>query len=218
MKTIWMSALLGLGLIFGNVAAQAAGQSADAAASVAQQQPAVAVTPIDTLTVPVETAEAAARLRTDSLLQVLNDRVGGVEQSVGLLRGSVMTHRGSGMDDEYIMALLIVAMVAVTLIVIVYITQKFYFRKCEKRYEMERYRLEHGYPVPEKEGLGATALTRRLLITAIIGFALLAWVGVINMSYMGLFAGLLLWVLLAGVGYAIVYLFRVYVSRRDENR
>ncbi len=70
----------------------------------------------------------------------------------------------------------------------------------------------------ETTGRPLTGFIRRLLVLAIIGFVILAWIGLLNLGHMRFFTSLLLWGLILGVGYAIVHLFRLYVQRRDENR
>lgn len=217
MKRTLLCALLALGLTFGNVSALKAENSATAVAAPAPGDTAAMGAPADTLTVLAAPAPTVADAKTDSLLQVLDQRMADVEQAVNQIR--YVTH-SSYLDGDNVMAVLIVALVTAGVVLIVFLVLKFTYRKREKNYELERMRIERGeqFPVPVKTELPLTVFIRRLLIVSIVLFGILAWVGIINLGWMRFFASILLWALIAGVGYAVVYLFRLYVQRRDDNR
>ncbi|WP_298061667.1 hypothetical protein [uncultured Rikenella sp.] len=217
MKRILLGALLALGLTLGSTSALLAGNPADAVPASEPGDTAAVEAPADTLTVlavPAPTVAAA-----DSLLQALGERLAGVEQAVGQMRN--ISYSRSGLDGDNIQVVLVMAVIAAVVVLTVFFSLKYRFRRHEKKYELERMRIERGeQPVltAAKEELPVTTFIRRLLIFAIVGFTFLAWVGVVNLSYMRFFSAILLWALIAGVGYAVVYLFRQYVQRRDDNR
>lgn len=218
MKRTLLCALLSLGLIFGSTAALTAGNPADAVPALEPGDTAVMAASPDTLTVPAVPVPTVAEAKTDSLLQVLDQRMADLEQTVNQVRN--ISH-SRYLDGDNIMAVLIVALVTAGVVLLTFLVLKFAYRKREKKYELERMRIERGeQPVltAAKEELPVTTFIRRLLIFAIVGFTILAWVGVVNVSYMRFFSAILLWALIAGVGYAVVYLFRQYVQRRDDNR
>lgn len=219
MKRTLLCALLSLGLIFGSTAALTAGNPADAVPALESGDTAAMATPADTLTVPVVPAPTAAEAKTDSLLQVLDQRMADLEQTVNQVRD--VSYSRPHFDGNNIMAVLIVALLTTGAVLTIFFILKFAYRKREKKYELERMRIERGEQpvlIAAKEELPVTTFIRRLLIFAIVGFTILAWVGVVNVSYMRFFSAILLWALIAGVGYAVVYLFRLYVQRRDDNR
>lgn len=215
MKRTLLCALLGLGLIFGNTSALGAGNPADALPVPADTAAAIAADTVATLPAPVELAPQA---KTDSLLEVLGNRLADVEQSIDQVRNN--SYSRSDFDGEYVMIVLVVALISAAVVLMTFFTLKFAYRRREKYYDLERLRIERGeqLPVEMKTELPVTVFIRRLLVTGIIGFGVLAWIGVVNLGYMRFFPAALLWALIAGVGYAVVYLFRVYVQRRDENR
>ncbi len=199
MKHALLALLLGAGLIFGNVAAPAAAQ-------------------------PVDSTELAAlietptEIRTDSLLQALDARMTALEGAIeGVNRSSDTPFDFNG---DHLMVVLIVLISTGSGVAMVFFIMRFWYIALKKKYEAQRYAIEHGHSPSEFETMGRplTSFIRRLLIVAIVGFVILVWIGLLNLSYMRFFTSLLLWGLILGVGYAIVYLFRQYVQRRDENR
>lgn len=216
MKRTLLCLLLSAGTIFGSTSALLAGNPADALPVPADTTVTVAA---DTLAMIPEAAPLSVQAKTDSLLEVLSGRLDDIEQSVNQVRN--MSHSRYGFfDSESVMIVLIVALISAAVVLMTFFTLKFAYRRREKYYEFERMRLERGeqLPVHQWNDMPVTLFIRRLLIIGIVAFGVLAWVGVVNLSYMRFFPSLLLWVLIAGVGYAVVHLFRVYVQRRDENR
>lgn len=220
MKRTILCALLSLGTIFGSTSALLAGTPADAIPAPAQGDTIASAAPADTLTVLAAPAPSVAEAKTDSLLQLLDQRLADVERSVTQVRNMSYSHSGFNLDGDHIAGILIVALIAAAIVGVVFLCQKYFYRRREKEYELQRFRIERGeqLPVTAKGELPVTIFIRRLLVIGIIGFVILAWVGVVNLSYMRFFSSILLWALIAGVGYAVVYLFRLYVQRRDENR
>lgn len=219
MKRTLLCALLSLGLIFGSTAALMAGNPADAVPALESGDTAAMAAPADTLTVLAVPVPTVAEVKTDSLLQVLDQRMADLEQTVDHVRD--VSYSRPHFDGNNIMAVLIVALLTTGAVLTIFFILKFAYRKREKKYELERMRIERGEQpvlIAAKEELPVTTFIRRLLIFAIVGFTILAWVGVVNVSYMRFFSAILLWALIAGVGYAVVYLFRLYVQRRDDNR
>ncbi|MCC8062578.1 MAG: DUF3597 domain-containing protein [Rikenellaceae bacterium] len=218
MKRTILCTLVSLGTIFGSTSALLAGNPADAIPVPAQGDTAASAAPADTLTVLAAPAPSVAEAKTDSLLQLLDQRLADLEQSVTQVRNMSYSH--SEIDGQYVMVVLVVALIAAALVIMTFAMLKYRYRRRVKIYELERLRIERGeqLPVPEQTEVPLTIFVRRLLVTGIIGFVILAWVGVVNLSYMRFFSSILLWALIAGVGYAVVYLFRLYVQRRDENR
>ncbi len=217
MKRILLGALLALGLTFGNPSALLAGNAAGAIPAAVAGDTAAVAAPADTLTVLAVPASTVAA--TDSLLQVLDQRMSDLEQTVNQIRSISSSH--SDFNGEYVMIVLVVTLISASIVLMVFFSLKYRFRQREKTYELERMQIERGeQPVltAAKEELPVTTFIRRLLIFAIVGFTLLSWVGVVNLGYMRFFPSLLLWMLIVGVGYAVVYLFRLYVQRRDDNR
>lgn len=219
MKRTILCALVSLGTIFGSTSALLAGTPADAIPAPAQGDTSASAV-ADTLTVPAAPVPSVAEAKTDSLLQLLDQRLADVERSVTQVRNMSYSHSGFNLDGDHIAGILIVALIAAAIVGVVFLCQKYFYRRREKEYELQRFRIERGeqLPVTVKADLPVTVFIRRLLVTGIIGFVILAWVGVVNLSYMRFFSSILLWALIAGVGYAVVYLFRLYVQRRDENR
>lgn len=213
MKRTLLCLLLSAGTIFGNATALYAANPADTVTVTAPVDTVAA--PTDTLTIAVIPTPAAAP-QTDSLLQVLGDRISDIEQSVRQVRNYTYSH--SGLNGENVMVVLIVALIATAVVLMTFFTLKFTYRKREKHYELERLRIERGeqLSVPQWNEMPVTQFIRRLLIVAIVAFAVLAWSGVV--FYLRVFSTLLVWILIVAVGYAIVHLFRVYVQRRDDNR
>lgn len=217
MKRTLLCALLGLGLIFGSTSALLAENPADAIPASASGDTAAMAAPADTLTVLAAPAPTVADAKTDSLLQMLDQRMAEMEQTVNQVRNISYSR---DLDGDNIMAVIIVALVTAGVVLITFLVLKFAYRRREKNYELERMRIERGeqLPVPVKTELPLTVFIRRLLIVSIVLFGILAWVGMVNLGWMRFFASVLLWALIAGVGYAVVYLFRLYVQRRDDNR
>lgn len=199
MKRMLLSLLLGAGLIFGNVAAPVAAEPVDSTEFAAL---------IDT---PTE-------IRTDSLLQALDARMTALE---GAIEG---VNRSSGtpfdFDGDHLVAVLIVLISTGAGVAMVFFIMRFWYIALKKKYELKQCAIEHGRSLQELEttGRSLTGFIRRLLVLAIIGFIILVWIGLLNLSYMRFSTSLLLWGLILGVGYAIVHLFRLYVQRRDKNR
>lgn len=219
MKRTLLCLLLSAGTIFGSTSALLAGNPADALSAPAPvPADTAAAVAVDTLATVAEAAPLAAQAKTDSLLEVLSSRLVDVEQSVNQVRNN--SYSCSDFDGEYVMIVLVVALVCTAVVLMTFFTLKFAYRRRQKYYELERMRIERGeqLPVHQWSDMPVTLFIRRLLIVGIVAFGILAWVGVANISYMRFFASLLLWALIAGVGYAVVHLFRVYVQRRDENR
>lgn len=211
MKKTLVCLLLSAGAVFGSITPLLANPAT------------TPVIPADTVALPsdtlvVESVPSATELRTDSLLLELGQRIGGVEENVSQLRHDV--YNRSGFKAEQVLVVLIVALCAATAVCIVFLVLKFTYRRREKKYELERLRIERGeqLPVVEREELPVTVFIRRLLVCAIAGFVILSWVGVVSLGNLRFFEALLVWTLLAGVGYSIVHMFRLYVQRRDENR
>lgn len=214
MKHTLLSLLLSAGILFGSTSALSAGNPADTLPGPIPADTAAIAVQADTLATP---AAIAAQAKTDSLLQAFGDRLSDMEQNLNQVRH--LAHQ-SHFDGEYIMVVLVVALIAVAVVLMTFFALKYRYRRQETKYELERLRIERGeqLPVPQWNELPVTLFIRRLLVIGIIAFGILAWVGVVNLSYMRFFSSVLLWALIAGVGYAVVYLFRTYVQRRDENR
>ncbi len=214
--------LLGFGLSFTTPAVQASSASDTTATPAATELTTEA--PADTLALPtaVEPATAAtngSETRLESFMESLDQRLEQVEQRLQRIEDTPWD-QAPYFNPEYLMVLLITFISCTTFVLIVFLILKAVYRKRKMRYELERFAIEHGY-YPENAGSGEMPLTRflrRLLIVGIVGFGILAWVGCVNLSYMSFFSILLLWGLMGGVGYAVVYLFRLYVQRREENR
>lgn len=220
MKKTMLCVLFGLGTIFGSTSALSAENSAGTPVLPAAGNTTSLSVTADTLAAPaVIPAPCIDPSKTDSLLTVLGDRVADLEQAVRQVRNMSYAHR-TDLNGDHITAVLITAIVLAMVVILVFIDKKSRYRRREKEYELERLRIERGEQLPAdiRTELPVTVFIRRLLIVAICGFALLAWVGVVNTGYIRFLSGLLLWALIAGVGYAVVYLFRLYVQRRDDNR
>lgn len=217
-KRILLSILFGLSTVFGSTAALTAGNSVEAVPVSESGDTAAMAAPADTLTVPVVPAPAVAA--TDSLLQALGERLAGVERTIaGWTPDTNFLSAKNDNNGEYVMIVSVVAVCATALVMMVFIWQKYRYRRREKEYELQRLRIERGeLLVGGQSELPLTVFIRRLLIFGIGWLIVLAWIGFVNLSYMRFFASLLLWMLIVGVGYAVVYLFRLYVQRRDDNR
>lgn len=221
MKKTMLCTLLGLGMIFGSSSALLAENPAGTLSLPTAGDTTSLTVPADTLAAPAALpTPPATRIKTDSLLTALGDRVADLEQTVRQIRNAAYDRARTDLNGDHVAAVLIVALVMAALVIVVFISQKSRYRRREKEYELERLRIERGEQLPAdiRTELPVTVFIRRLLIVAICGFALLAWVGVVNTGYIRFFSGLLLWALIAGVGYAVIYLFRLYVQRRDDNR
>lgn len=218
MKKTLLCLLLSAGTIFGSTSALLAGNPADALPAPTPADTAAVAVQADTLAVPADPAAIAAQAKTDSLLQVLGDRLSDVEQSINQVRH--ISYSRSGFDGDNVMVVFVVALISAAVVLMTFFALKYRYRRQEKKYELERMRIERGeqLPVHPWNEMPVTLFIRRLLVIGIVAFGILAWVGVANLGYMRFFASLLLWALIAGVGYAVVHLFRVYVQRRDENR
>ena len=216
MKRTLLCLLLSAGTLFGSTSALLAGNPADALPAPAPADTSAAVA-ADTLATVVAPAELAVQAKTDSLLQVLDQRMADVEQTVNQVRNISYSR---SFDGEKVAVVLIVALISAAVVMMTFFALKYRYRRQEKKYEIERMRIERGeqLPAPQWNEMPVTMFIRRLLVIGIIAFGILAWVGVVNLSYMRFFSILLVWILIAAVGYAVVHLFRVYVQRRDENR
>lgn len=216
MKRTLLCLLLSAGTLFGSTSALLAGNPADATPAPAPADTTAVAVQADTLAVP---APVAAQAKTDSLLQVLGDRLSDVEQSINQVRHMSYPRYGF-FNSENVTIVFVVGLISAAVVLMTFFILKFAYRRRQKYYELERLRIERGeqLPVHQWNDMPVTLFIRRLLIIGIIAFGILAWVGVANLGYMRFFASLLLWALIAGVGYAVVHLFRVYVQRRDENR
>ena len=219
MKKTLLCLLLSAGTIFGSTSALLAGNPADATPAPAPADTVAVAVQADTLAVPAEPAAIAAQTKTDSLLQVLGDRLSDVEQSINQVRHMSYPRYGF-FNSENVTIVFVVALISAAVVLMTFFALKYRYRRQEKKYELERMRIERGeqLPVHPWNEMPVTLFIRRLLVIGIVAFGILAWVGVANLGYMRFFASLLLWALIAGVGYAVVHLFRVYVQRRDENR
>lgn len=215
MKRTLLCLLLSAGTIFGSTSALLAGNPVDTLPGPVSSDTTAISAQADTLAAP---AAIAAQAKTDSLLQAFGDRLSDMEQSIEQVRH--FAYYRSNFDGENLMVVLVVALIAVTVVLMTFFVLKYRYRRQEKKYELERLRIERGeqLPVQQWNDMPLTLFIRRLLVIGIIAFGILAWVGVVNLSYMRFFSSILLWALIAGVGYAVVYLFRTYVQRRDENR
>lgn len=217
MKRTLLCLLLSAGTLFGSTSALLAGNPADA--TPAPAPPDTAAVAADTLATATQVTPLTAQAKTDSLLQVLGDRLSDVEQSVNRVQ-HMSSQRYGFFHSENVTIVFVVALISMAVVLMTFFILKFAYRRREKYYELERLRIERGeqLPVHQWSDMPVTLFIRRLLIIGIVAFGILAWVGVANLGYMRFFASLLLWALIAGVGYAVVHLFRVYVQRRDENR
>lgn len=175
---------------------------------------------VDISETTVEPTAPLAASRIESLLESLDQRLGTVEQRLQRIEHTPRQESDPYFKAEYLMVSLIIFMSCTTVVLIVFLILRHGYRKRNLRYELDRLAIEHGcYPETQgKDEMPLTRFLRRLLITGIVSFGILAWIGIVNLSYLSSFSILLLWGLIGGVGYAVVYLFRLYVQRREENR
>lgn len=207
MKRILLCSLFGIGLLFGMIGKLSAAVVADADATNA--------------TDTVEIIEpSGAELRIDSLLELLDQRLSGLEQEVQQLRDRQPAPQEPGMRSGYLTAILIVLTGCSAIVTSIFFALRFRYRSRKERYDRDRFAIERGcYPaIQENPEQPQIRFIRRLLVLGIVCFCILAWIGIANLNYMRFFPALLLWILLGGVGYAVFHLFRQYVKRCDENR
>lgn len=213
MKRLLLCALLGLGLSFGAIDARGTA-AADTIVAAPTTEPA-----FDTSNRSIEPVASLAESRIESLLQSLDRRLEQVEERTRRLEHTPR-QQAPYFSSEYLMASLAIFMSSATVVLIVFLSLRNGYRKRKLRYELDRLAIEHGcYPmVREKAEIPTNRFLRRLLIVGIVGFCILAWTGVVQLSHLSFFSAVLLWGLIAGVGYAVVYLFRLYTQHREENR
>lgn len=210
MKHLFLCLLFGLGLTLGHPACLSAAPVSETDTTENET-----IGP-DTTTLLSE--PSAAELRTDSLLNRLDSRLSGLEQHVGQIRS--VPSRTPYISSGAMVAILIILLSCSTLCFLVFIVSKCRYRICKERYERDRFAIERGcYPKDDRtDEPPLTRFIRKLFKVAVGSFIILVWIGLMWMSNMSFFSVLFWWILTGGTGYAVVYLFRQYVQRREENR
>lgn len=216
-KRTLFSLLIGAGLIFGQVSALSAAETNTPGLPAEELTEESEATADSTLPTPGLPARATPVEATDSRLQQIEKQLTELTSAVEQVkRDSAHSFR---FDPEYLLVTLIVLISVGGAVTVLFFILRFWYCVRKKRYEVDLRAVECGvWPGNEKTELPLATFIRRLFIWTLIGFVILVWIGLLNVGYMRFSPALLLWGAIVGGGYVVVYLFRLYLRYRDENR